>query len=348
MLNLRSDPSLIIVKKAKAIKDNIVVRVSMFGDILTSHASTQRIQDKQRLVNELIRVGAANPELTQQQIKSIIRLCIVNNEFQYFALLTEHYTNKNDLLVDLVEYPNSDYSLETNNVKLEMANFLIYNGAEADHVHAGVFSGGPSSVLYSAIRHISISKPDDRMAKLLIDAGADVNIGHLSQMPLHLAVTKGTPKLVEELIKKGANINAQTEQGTTPLHIACKAKKYDLVKILFEKGADANIRDNNNFSVMDSSECRNIIKNAINMNVNNMISALSERMTQAELDAEIEEGHLPANTRLSKTKSLPRDAATLIALNFNDPYKVSEEHKKIESRKTKKGGKKTRRQKRRV
>jgi hypothetical protein len=59
--------------------------------------------------------------------------------------------------------------------------------------------------------------------------------------PLNIALLYNSEGLVEELIKKGANLNEKDFYGATPLYYAIKNNNLKMVHYLLEKGADANI-----------------------------------------------------------------------------------------------------------
>jgi len=58
---------------------------------------------------------------------------------------------------------------------------------------------------------------------------------------LHVATKKGNLSMVKLLIEAGANINIQDESGNTPLHYSAANGKKDVVKYLLENDADASI-----------------------------------------------------------------------------------------------------------
>ena len=77
---------------------------------------------------------------------------------------------------------------------------------------------------------------NNEVAKLLIDAGADVNLRNSFLMtPLHKAASHyDRISIVKLLIDKGADINAQNEYRETPLHRACSD---EVVTLLVEAGS---------------------------------------------------------------------------------------------------------------
>ncbi len=48
---------------------------------------------------------------------------------------------------------------------------------------------------------------------------------------------------IQEIIKKGANVNCRSTHGMTPLHLAYWRSNLDVAKLLIEKGADVNAED---------------------------------------------------------------------------------------------------------
>jgi hypothetical protein len=57
------------------------------------------------------------------------------------------------------------------------------------------------------------------------------------------AAQKGDLKLVQDLLEKGAEVNAGDEHGRTALMAASEEGRLDVVKLLQEQGADVNARD---------------------------------------------------------------------------------------------------------
>lgn len=78
------------------------------------------------------------------------------------------------------------------------------------------------------------------MAKLLIDAGAEVNAESFFETPLGLSAQSGNADLVQLLISHGAIVNANNSCCAGPLHLAAGAAAPDVVKVLLSNGADPN------------------------------------------------------------------------------------------------------------
>ena len=105
---------------------------------------------------------------------------------------------------------------------------------------------------------VSVNSKDlfrfDSNFEKLIKNGADVNIqDEDGNTPLHYANTTEQMKL---LLDAGANINQQNNQcGGTPLHWA---NTFEQLKFLIDSGADPNIQDNRGFTPIFF--CENTLK----------------------------------------------------------------------------------------
>ncbi len=63
------------------------------------------------------------------------------------------------------------------------------------------------------------------------------------ESPLHLAVVGNQLLLVEQLLDKGADVDAQTKDGETPLMYACRKGQPAMVRLLLARGARVSPQD---------------------------------------------------------------------------------------------------------
>jgi ankyrin repeat protein len=88
----------------------------------------------------------------------------------------------------------------------------------------------------------AVKNNDYEKVKLLIEEDVLlVNIkDKAGNTPLHIAATIGSVELIELILSKGADINAQNTQLNTPLHEAIQNRKENISLLLIENGADLN------------------------------------------------------------------------------------------------------------
>ncbi|MGD2090123.1 MAG: ankyrin repeat domain-containing protein [Candidatus Aminicenantes bacterium] len=111
-------------------------------------------------------------------------------------------------------------------LRLDVARFLVSKGATSN-----IF-------LDAAIgRFERIQQQVQRNPKIVNNADVD------GWTLLHHAAVAGQYKIVDLLISKSANINAQTIKGETPLHLAVSQGRKKIVKLLILKGARVNIKN---------------------------------------------------------------------------------------------------------
>lgn len=80
-------------------------------------------------------------------------------------------------------------------------------------------------------------------ARLLIDAGADLNGDAGDGPPILHAARRGHAKVVQLLVDRGADLNVRDALGDTPLCKIADTRHANMVDILLRAGADPNERD---------------------------------------------------------------------------------------------------------
>ena len=85
--------------------------------------------------------------------------------------------------------------------------------------------------------------------KSLVEAGADVNL--YGWPPLIYAAFNGHAAVVDYLLKKGAEVNATTANGSTALLFAARFGHIEVVKLLLQNRADPNITNERGATAID-------------------------------------------------------------------------------------------------
>lgn len=101
---------------------------------------------------------------------------------------------------------------------------------------------------------------------MLLEFGSDVHArGESGYTPLHRICDRKPPlpetvSIVQELIRKGANISATDIRGRTCVHLACRSGNLGAVDVLIEKGMDVNAPSRSKFTPMHYAACVNAPK----------------------------------------------------------------------------------------
>ncbi|KAM4735590.1 B-cell lymphoma 3 protein homolog [Anableps anableps] len=96
--------------------------------------------------------------------------------------------------------------------------------------------------------HLAVLQGQQDLAKMLLDAGADINAMDIKsgQSPLMHAVEINNADMVHFLIENGCDVNSQSYSGNTALHIACGRGQVETVRLLLKSGADTSLKNYHN------------------------------------------------------------------------------------------------------
>ena len=84
---------------------------------------------------------------------------------------------------------------------------------------------------------------DKEMARILVEAGADLNAreAFTKETPLHKAIMSKNEALAEYLVEMGSRLDAETDHEEMPLEVALKHGTPKMVEMLIRAGADTSI-----------------------------------------------------------------------------------------------------------
>ena len=101
--------------------------------------------------------------------------------------------------------------------------------------------------------HESVKRGSKKLSNELLYRGADVTkVDEALWTPLHYACWYGTSgTIVEKLIEEGSNIHALTIWKETPLHLAARSRNIHAIQMLLEKGADKEKKNLSNHTTME-------------------------------------------------------------------------------------------------
>jgi ankyrin repeat protein len=165
-----------------------------------------------------------------------------NGEIEMMKLLLKHgYDLKRSNRYGKTPLHNScDSNGGKRTVKL-----LIDSGANVNSKD----SDGRTPLYFAVVRGVF------SVVKLLVENGADINIKVNGNTAFQTTIRKfrnffpDYPKIAEYLIKSGANVNEEDDEGFTPLIFStAKEPIFEAVKLLLENGADANKETHDGFT----------------------------------------------------------------------------------------------------
>lgn len=132
------------------------------------------------------------------------------------------------------------------------------------------------------------------IARALIRSGANVHAeNEQGQTPLHLASISGNAFLAQVLIEAGAKVSYKDKKGRTPLHRALKYRKNQMISLLCRNKADLDEKDRNGKSCLQLASDSN----------NTVILTQALRNACAAGDLERVQRYLSENVDLVSTQS---------------------------------------------
>lgn len=132
--------------------------------------------------------------------------------------------------VDLMETP---LALAVRQNDIESVKLLLSLGADVNRRDS---TGSPPIMP-------ALFLPDLAIARLMVDAGADVNTEVPGDWttPLMNAVVSNNGPVVEFLVAAGADVNGKNIRGYSPLLLAVELADRSIIGLLLDKGADINL-----------------------------------------------------------------------------------------------------------
>lgn len=137
--------------------------------------------------------------------------------------------------------------------RLPMIDLLLQKGADIN-AHD---KNGMTPLLHSVVQYMSeaggvISHPE--VVRLLIARGADIQAKDLegnTALLLTVGVWQGPIEIVDVLLSKNIDINAQNKRCVSALMVAADKGKLDVIQLLLQKGADLNLEDSEKSTALD-------------------------------------------------------------------------------------------------
>lgn len=177
------------------------------------------------------------PELKEKLVEAI-----VNGEVKTVEELLADWENADVLSKELADWNRETELFELNHFKFdvlsraideknaEIVKLLLYKGFD---IFYKTVEGVPMSLFHACIKNF-----DAEIVEEFIKHGAFINqVNQNRETPLFVATKKKDMDIMKVLLNHGANVDAQSLQGT-PLHQAIRGQNLDIVDFLISSGAD--------------------------------------------------------------------------------------------------------------
>jgi ankyrin repeat protein len=144
---------------------------------------------------------------------------------------------------------------------------IYYQQAIEQYIQLG---GDPQAkTIYGwTVLHAAVFCDSKKLVQLLIDKGVDVNVKASGMTPIGEAIGNENKEIIELLIDSGVNVNAKDDRGNTILHQAAYRGSQKIVEFLIAKGADINIGGNYLLAFAVSSSNKELVELLVDRGLN--------------------------------------------------------------------------------
>jgi ankyrin repeat protein len=192
----------------------------------------------------LFAIGVYNSDFkTSSMYQGETQKLVYKKDYQSLKvkLNSENINNKN-------KYGFTPMFVALHEGNVEMVKFLENKGANFD----GVINYKKSHKGYDAYM-LAVDSNNSEVLDYMIAKKFVVNINQKNAgfAPIHLASAHCNSKLVDQLIKAGADINNVNDHGETPLIVATRVHCFSVAVTLKEAGADFNLKNKKSQTALD-------------------------------------------------------------------------------------------------
>ncbi|XP_067112346.1 transient receptor potential cation channel, subfamily N, member 1 [Osmerus mordax] len=214
---------------------------------------------------KLLYQNKANPNITDQMERSPLHIAVERGHAHVVEILTEKFksnvlarTKDGSTLLHIASqwgHPDTALALLRKGVPLHMPNKLgeVCLHAASRRGHAAVVRAllQKGAMLDSRTRqglsalHLAVQSCRPQVVQVLLGYGACVQLhgGQSGESPLHMAArVREGEKVAEMLLKSGAEVNAEQQDGETAVHAAARHGSVKMLRALLEEGGDPTWR----------------------------------------------------------------------------------------------------------
>ncbi|XP_067887442.1 transient receptor potential cation channel, subfamily N, member 1 isoform X6 [Heterodontus francisci] len=203
----------------------------------------------------------ANPNIADKLDRSPLHIAAERGHTNVVEVLTEKFksnvlarTKDGSTLMHIASqcgHPDTALAFLKKGVPLHMPNksgaVCLHAAARRGHtavvkalLQKGAHVDAKTKDCYTAL-HIAVQHCKPMVVQTLLGFGAQVQLkgGKAQETPLHIAArVKDGEKVAEMLLKSGADVNAEQENGETAMHVAARHGNLKMIQALIEEGGD--------------------------------------------------------------------------------------------------------------
>lgn len=138
----------------------------------------------------------------------------------------------------------ADPNIRIDHYPILITDFVLYGGDTKMAkllLDAGANPEASDLAGYIRALDVAVLTGDVENVRLLLVAGAGVNGRNaMGETALHTAAAHGSIQIISELIQAGARLDVRSNAGYTPLNIALRLNNYNAAAVLLRAGSDCN------------------------------------------------------------------------------------------------------------
>ncbi len=195
-------------------------------DLLNGNPSLSKQKTSHEISPLLLACYYNKPQIVKVLLRHLDELTIheaasADQLEQVQAMLEDHP----DLLDIVSDHGFTPLGMATHFGNEEIARYLLAKGADPNIQSQNGYNVYPL--------HTAIGSNFDGIAKMLIEAGAEVNVLQTSRIsPLHLAAQNGNIDLIILLLENGASVEIKNDMGKTASDLAAEKGHVEIANIL--------------------------------------------------------------------------------------------------------------------
>ncbi|XP_052389010.1 serine/threonine-protein phosphatase 6 regulatory ankyrin repeat subunit B-like isoform X1 [Carassius gibelio] len=213
-------------------------------------------------------------------------------------------------------HPATALTLLKKGVLLHMPNksgaLCLHAAAKRGHtavVHALIQKGAPVDGMAKdgqTALHIAVENCKSEVVQMLLGFGANVQLrgGKARETPLHIAArVKEGEQVAEMLLKSGADVNAEQENGESAMHVAARHGALQMIRALIQEGGDVTWK-----SKVGENPLHVAVRHCHAHVVEEILNSLSNERSSQDAELCVREGNQKGETPLHLAAELRSDA----------------------------------------